>query len=221
LFGLPLGQNSSPLLISFCSEIPLKDANDNDLPEGLVLLNDFVDAELEEKLISLLKWNATETEESALKNRQVQHFGYEFIYGKNTVDSSCPLDNKIPVQCDELWKKLSKCTKFKNFIPDQLTVNKYNPGNGIPAHCDTHSVFEDPIISLSLGASIVMEFKNPEHEKNCSVLLPRRSLLVMSGDSRYAWTHKISPKMSDIDKNSEGFLTVQPRELRYSFTFRK
>jgi hypothetical protein len=31
--------------------------------------------------------------------------------------------------------------KFGNF--DQLTINDYNPGDGIPPHIDSHSPFED------------------------------------------------------------------------------
>lgn len=36
--------------------------------------------------------------------------------------------------------------KFGNF--DQLTINDYNPGDGIPPHTDSHSPFEDVIIYL-------------------------------------------------------------------------
>lgn len=63
-----------------------------------------------------------------------------------------------------------------------------------------------------------MDFKRGE--KKLSLLLPRRSLLVMSGESRYAWTHGICPRHSDVveQKNS---LTTRQRETRTSFTFRK
>ena len=48
---------------------------------------------------------------------------------------------------------------------------------------DTHSAFEDPILSLSLGSSVVMEFRNQDGLV-IPVLLPQRSLLVMSGEAR-------------------------------------
>jgi len=205
------------VLMSFCKNIPKYQEELNEEPSGLILLQDFVTDEIEQKLLALLNWD-----ECKMKNRQVKHFGYEFIYGQNTVDFRNPLEKKVPVECDELWSLLDeKCPKLKGFRPDQLTVNKYEPGNGIPSHCDTHSVFEDPIISLSLGASIVMEFKDPINGKHCSKLLPRKSLLIMSEESRYGWTHGITPKTSDIVKTKNNFLTVQQRGLRYSFTFRK
>lgn len=222
LLGSALGQNSVPLLLGYCKKAPCgSDEGSFLLPPGLILLEDFIDEELEEKLISTLKWTATDyINSSELKHRQVQHFGYEFLYGTNNVDPNCPLDDKIPKECDQLWEKLhEKCPQFKNFIPDQLTVNRYEPGHGIPSHCDTHSCFVDPIISLSLSASIVMEFKNQNGDHR-SLLLPRRSLLIMSGEGRYGWMHGIVPKMSDIVSKS-GFLTIQRRELRHSFTFRK
>lgn len=60
---------------------------------------------------------------------------------------------------------------------------------GIPSHVDTHSAFEDPILSLSLLSDVVMGFKDSTGHK-VPVFLPRRSLVIMSGESR--WTsHKI------------------------------
>ena len=38
--------------------------------------------------------------------------------------------------------------------PDQMTVNEYKPGHGIPPHIDTHSAFEDGIVSVSLGSQV-------------------------------------------------------------------
>ncbi|XP_070503844.1 tRNA (carboxymethyluridine(34)-5-O)-methyltransferase alkbh8 [Chironomus tepperi] len=217
LNGNKLWNDGFAFLMSFCENIPTYNDFLDEKPSGLIIIHDFVTDEIEQKLLALLQWD-----ECKMKNRQVQHFGYEFIYGQNTVDFRNPLERKVPEECDELWTKLDEeCPKFKGFRPDQLTVNKYSPGNGIPSHCDTHSVFEDPIISLSLGSSIVMEFKDPLNGKHCSILLPRKSLLIMSEESRYGWTHGIIPKVSDIVRTKHNFLTVQQRELRYSFTFRK
>ncbi len=45
--------------------------------------------------------------------------------------------------------------------PDQLTINDYDPGAGIPAHADTHSAFYDGIVVVSLLSPVVMEFHQP------------------------------------------------------------
>lgn len=65
-----------------------------------------------------------------LKHRQVKHFGYEFLYCNNNVDKSKPLLNqKIPDECDILWSRLGEKIPVDK-RPDQLTVNKYLPGQG-------------------------------------------------------------------------------------------
>lgn len=89
---------------------------------------------------------------------------------------------------------------------------------GIPPHIDTHSIFEDTILSLSLGSDCVMDFK--KDDKKISILLPQRSLLIMKDEARYAWSHGIGPRHSDIVSVQDG-TTFQPRSTRVSFTFRK
>lgn len=98
--------------------------------------------------------------------------------------------------------------------------------SGIPPHVDTHSAFEDAIVSLSLASDIVMEFRKPnntnnkEYTQHVSVLLPRRSLLIMSGESRYGWKHGITPRKIDVIRNTDGHLTTKFRSKRISYTFR-
>lgn len=213
-----LGQNGSPLILSYVTSIPkVNNLWDHKLPAGLVLIEDFVDDKLEEILIKSVKLDASDS--SQLKHRQVKHFGFEFLYGLNTVDPNKPLDEKIPNECHVLWEILKqKNNFFSHFVPDQLTVNKYEAGQGIPSHCDTHSPFQDPIISLSLGSDIVMEFK--KDQKCVNVLLKKKSLLIMSGESRYGWQHGITPRSMDIVPVN-GSLSVRKRSVRCSFTFRK
>uniref|UniRef100_A0AAG5DN45 Fe2OG dioxygenase domain-containing protein n=1 Tax=Anopheles atroparvus TaxID=41427 RepID=A0AAG5DN45_ANOAO len=226
----PLGQDGAVLLLAFCRELPpcMNDLWSQERPSGLILERDFVDSETEKALLEAIDCNNhqestnDETMIKDLKHRKVKHFGYEFIYGANNVDKGRPLERKIPPACDVLWDRLRKLHPLLNWhIPDQLTVNQYEPGQGIPPHVDTHSAFEDPILSLSLGGDIFMEFKHPSSGRQCCVDLPARSLLVMSGESRYDWTHGITPrKMDTIPAGHEG-LTVRRRTRRVSLTFRK
>lgn len=67
-----------------------------------------------------------------------------------------------------------------------------------------------------------MDFRHSQQGKHLSVFLPRRSLLVMTGESRYHWTHGITQRKSDIIAVGEGKgLTLLQRRTRTSFTFRK
>ena len=215
--NLNIGQNNKPIYLSYVDQIPEKLHHNNGLwPPGLILLENFI-SELEERtLLDLVIFNSNA---GCMKNRQVKHYGYEFRYGTNNVDKNCPLKEKIPPECEFLWTRLTtRNSLFDHFKPDQLTVNYYLPGQGIPSHVDTHSTFEDPIISLSLGSSVVMNFKN-----DCTsipVVLPQRSMVIMSRDSRYGWTHGITPKKSDVTVTKSG-LTLLRRKTRVSYTFRK
>ncbi|XP_058832798.1 alkylated DNA repair protein alkB homolog 8 [Topomyia yanbarensis] len=221
----PLGQDDCVLLMAYCLKPPTTKSRDaqlctRGLPPGLILLPDFIDEKLELELIQIIDSNDEKELEGNLKHRRVKHFGYEFLYGSNNVDKSKPLEQSIPLVCNQLWDKLQKSHPELGWhVPDQLTVNRYEPGQGIPPHVDTHSAFQDPIISLSLGADISMDFRDTKGN-HLTVDLPPRSLLIMSGESRYGWTHGITPRKMDVVQMNNS-LTVRKRGLRTSFTFRK
>lgn len=66
-----------------------------------------------------------------------------------------------------------------------------------------------------------MDFRHPDGE-HLHVLLPRRSLLVMTGESRYVWSHGITPRKSDVvQTSSKDGVTLLTRDVRTSLTFRK
>lgn len=206
-----------------------KDPTLQPLPPGLIILNDFINGEEENMFINLIEWhNECSVSNSALKNRQVKHFGYEFCYDNNNVDVSNPLNEPIPSECTLIWKRLASEYPNMGIVEgaQQLTVNKYNVGQGIPSHVDTHSAFTDKIVSLSLASDIIMEFRKPEtnnsnvYNSHVSVTLPRRSLLILSGESRYGWKHAIVPRRMDVVRNEDNYLTTRQRSMRISYTFR-
>ena len=111
---------------------------------------------------------------------------------------------------------------------DQLTINEYPSGAGIPAHVDAHHCFHNPILSVSLGArecvmclreipppiaplgqrqqqqqtAVLQETlrRRPDAQprtnfkRQLDVFLPRGSVLILSGQARYAFTHGIDDK---------------------------
>ncbi|XP_050189576.1 alkylated DNA repair protein alkB homolog 8 isoform X2 [Myiozetetes cayanensis] len=227
------GQNIV-LYINFVEKVSLQNAVPTSLPPGLTVIEKIISPEEERRMLESIEWIGDEDTQSAqknLKHRRVKHFGYEFRYDNNNVDKDKPLPGGLPEICNLFLEKCLKQGYIKH-KPDQLTVNQYEPGQGIPPHIDTHSAFEDEIISLSLGAEIVMDFKHPDGH-TVAILLPRCSLLVMTGESRYLWTHGITPRKYDIIQASElgqkvgtitadvGDITLNRRETRTSFTFRK
>lgn len=97
---------------------------------------------------------------------------------------------------------------------DQLLVNEYEPGQGIALHHD-HQPFDRTVVSLSLLSPCVMDFRCPTDGRRASLLLERRSLLVLSDEARYQWQHGIARRKND---RWQGF--VIPRQRRLSVTLR-
>ncbi|KAJ7147322.1 hypothetical protein C8R46DRAFT_1180222 [Mycena filopes] len=89
----------------------------------------------------------------------------------------------------------------------QAILNLYHPGEGITPHVDLLKRFGDGIVGISLGSSCTKLF------------LPERSMIVLSGDARYAWTHGIEKRTSDIVADADAFRLVE-RGVRLSITFR-
>ncbi|PKI76503.1 hypothetical protein CRG98_003054 [Punica granatum] len=170
------------------------DVSELNIP-GLHLVHDFVSAEEERELLAAVDgrpWNG-------LAKRRVQHYGYEFCYD----------------------------------------VNEYPIGVGLSPHIDTHSAFEGFIFSLSLAGPCIMEFRrysdgiwldrnlpgaevkdgSLDHSNYVrkAIYLPPRSMLLLSGEARYAWHHYIPHHK--IDFVGEKVIKRSPR--RVSFTFRK
>jgi alkylated DNA repair protein alkB family protein 8 len=144
----------------------------------------------------------------------VQHYGYRFDYTTNAFDPDPARATPLPALFAELADRayrlgLAPC------VCDQLTINEYPPGGGISAHVDTHSPFEDGIVSVSLGAHTVLDFRHRDGA-HVPVLIPRRSVFVMTGAARYDWTHAISQRKGDVIGGR-----FVPREARTSLTWRR
>ncbi|KAI9193262.1 uncharacterized protein BJ171DRAFT_587943 [Polychytrium aggregatum] len=103
---------------------------------------------------------------------------------------------------DHLLPKVAMVTSVVNDTqpPTQILVNEYRENMGIASHFEDALAFGSYILTLSLRNPIWMTMKLPrEHTNHCSdilqqtrVLLEPRSLLVMSGESRFDWRHGIS-----------------------------
>ncbi|KAL2925861.1 Alkylated DNA repair protein ALKBH8-like protein, partial [Bienertia sinuspersici] len=178
---------------------------------GLHLFHDFITAKEEEELLAAVDSRPW----ISLAKRRVQHHGYEFCYQTRNVDTTKFLGG-LPSFVSPVLERISTSSldDAASINLDQLTVNEYPPGVGLSPHIDTHSAFEDKIFSLSLAGPCIMEFRryqggiwqsdfamsknlqedNPENSTNSlrkAIYLPPRSMLLLSGESRYAWHHYI------------------------------
>lgn len=172
-------------------------------PSGLRMQHDFITEDHEADLIQIfhgLDWPER-------PGRRSLHWGYTFCY------KTFGIDKDIPFKPFPDWlEPLLPTTEGRP--PDQVCLQYYPPGTGIPPHVDTHSAF-DQLYSLSLGAPIMMQFREGAGPKIDLDLVPR-SMLQMSGDARLHWTHGIKAKKTDLLPDG----TVRLREPRWSFTYR-
>ena len=162
-------------------------------------------------------------EKQSLK-RKTRHYGYVYDYtAKETVKNLKKLKKSsytTPIQLSCIADVLYKYNLMRQ-KPNQIIINKYEPGEGIAAHRDHIKYFPGDIATLSLGSAYVMRFR--PHADNTlvdpsiyhDVLLPVGSLVVMKDDARLLWTHEIRKvKYDTIDDKKIR------RDIRISITFR-
>jgi alkylated DNA repair dioxygenase AlkB len=180
-----------------------------DIP-GLNLLYDFVSTKEELKLIEAID-NSPWLDD--LK-RKVQHYGFKYDYKLRRIDESLRIGD-LPIWCNDVTKKFLEVVNIFDSV-DQLIINNYEPGQGIAMHTDCEPCFTNTIVSLSLGADIVMDFSYKGEKEKISIILPRRSLLLIQDDARYNFLHGIAQRKKD--KFNEKIIE---RKRRVSMTFRK
>jgi alkylated DNA repair dioxygenase AlkB len=177
-------------------------------PVGLALLEDFVstvEADAFLKSVDDAPWRTDLL-------RRVQHYGYRYDYRARTIDRSMYL-GPLPEWTAPFMEKIQSTALFSE-LPDQLIVNEYLPGQGITPHVDCVPCFGPVVVSLSLGSTCSMELSRAG--SSIDILLPLRSLLVLSGEARFHWKHGIRARRSDTYNGVR-----HPRGRRVSFTFRK
>jgi alkylated DNA repair dioxygenase AlkB len=182
----------------------------NRMIEGLTYLPNFIDSNQQKELLNSIN---SENWLTDIK-RRVQHYGYKYDYKARAINYSMFL-GELPPWASPVAKKLFH-NKFIDVIPDQLIVNEYEPGQGIANHVDCEPCFGDTIISISLGSYCIMDLINLKTKEKIEYLLEPGSLIALTGEARYGWTHGIASRKVDV---YDGIKI--DRKLRVSMTFRK
>jgi alkylated DNA repair dioxygenase AlkB len=79
---------------------------------------------------------------------------------------------------------------FPHF-PPQLTINYYEPDEGLMSHTDNVDVIKEWIVGISLLSSCLIYFTNRDGFVREYFLHPG-SVMIQSGEARYEWKHGIS-----------------------------
>ncbi|EGX91570.1 Oxoglutarate/iron-dependent oxygenase [Cordyceps militaris CM01] len=177
-------------------------------PAGLLIHKDFISPAQEAALIQLFQTELTWPER---KGRRSLHYGYTFSYRTFAVDLDVPYA-PFPGWLTALLP--SDEAGGPRRPPDQVCVQHYPPGTGIPPHADTHGAFDDRLYALSLGAPVVMQFGRAGGRR-VDVDVAPRSMMLMRGDARLHWTHGIRARKTDTLGEVR-----RPRGDRWSITYR-
>jgi len=175
---------------------------------GLIYIPQYISQPHHDKLIETIDEQPWRGELA----RRTQHYGYVYDYRAKSVNVSMRL-GELPTWLERIAQHLHYDGLVPT-MPDQAIINEYLPGQGIANHIDSAPSFGEVVISLSLAAPAVMEYK--KDDQTVPVLLEPRSLVVMRGAARYEWTHGI-PKRKQDSYDGQIFI----RERRLSITFRK
>ena len=145
--------------------------------KGLHLKENFINENEEKLLLDYINNQEWSTE----LTRRTQHYGYHYSYKSGKLTPTVSLDGPILELANYLNKRY-------DLNINQCIVNEYNPGQGISPHVDNKQ-FDWYIISLSLNSNSIMIFTKNEDEVD--VLINRRSLVILTEESRYSWKHSI------------------------------
>jgi alkylated DNA repair dioxygenase AlkB len=180
--------------------------------KGLYYFNDVITEDEENELYAHIYNQEWLTELS----RRVIHYGYKYDYRKRKINKDDYL-GELPIWTTQLQKTIFDLiddneikVPYKKF--DQLIINEYKAGQGISAHIDCVPCFEDGIVTVTIGCSGIMTFVNSNSGESYDIKLKRGSVAILTGDSRYKWTHELNKA-----KNKK-FTDEYPR---ISLTFRK
>jgi alkylated DNA repair dioxygenase AlkB len=115
---------------------------------GLTYIDEFLTASEQEAVLSEVN---NQPWLNDLK-RAVQHYGYKYDYRSRRIDESMKV-GPLPDFALRISEKLMDCGLIET-NPDQMIVNKYEPGQGIYPHIDCVPCFGDTIVTVSLRLKI-------------------------------------------------------------------
>ena len=180
---------------------------------GLTIYHDFISPAEEASLLAFLNDPSKCTWRTDL-SRRTMHFGGSYCLMPSKASSPSPTKPQIlqaPSIPNELNWILQRMVDNGIFPPNQkpqyCIVNEYTGSLGISAHTENFQ-FSEPVVGLSLLSTCPIRFhellepydgsvrsgkagKARKTGRVADVEMPARSLLVMSGQSRWRWQHEI------------------------------
>jgi alkylated DNA repair dioxygenase AlkB len=163
-------------------------------PRGLFLFHDFVSEEEEARLLhcldndKALPWSATTWNGT----HRSKGWGVIMTTLETRYQARPPMPDFLTFVVERMHN--GKYEPLLGFKATQANANDYRQkeGHWLRAHFDDRKVSGDVLANLSLAGDCYMTYTHEATGVQHKVLLPRRSLQVVTGESRYNWTHAIA-----------------------------
>ena len=139
--------------------------------------------------------------------------------------SACP--SRWPDDYHKLTNLIRDCGLLPGYVPPNYCLHlRYPPGAAFQHHYDSRYRWGEVIVGVNLGQSGVLYFVPkagsrdearlpPRMEGKIRITLPRRSIYIMSGASRFDWMHGIARQQPTQPPPSWNV-----KNMRMSLTFR-
>ncbi|VDN55036.1 unnamed protein product [Dracunculus medinensis] len=158
--------------------------------EGLLLVKDFLNKEVEEFLIKKIdrkEWTLSQS------GRRKQDYGPQvnFKHKKIKVDRFSGMPDYIDIILNRM-KEVSP-NRLGEYQPFELCNLEYVDErlSAIEMHFDDSWIWGNRLICLNLLNPCVLSYANDERQLLVYVYLPRRSLVCMAGKVRHEWRHAV------------------------------
>lgn len=178
---------------------------------GLRIIPNFLTEEEERNLIR--NFDREEWEQNQSRTRRVIFYGKKHTYRTYEVSENAYIRSfpdyslNIKRKAERILGKFGREVEYNDY-DSELYVNEYHRHDNLYFHTDHRATYEELIIGISLEADCYFSFKDTKTGEIKSVFVPRRSMYLMEGYSRYNAQHGIL---------QGGILG----ERRISLTFRK
>lgn len=183
-----------------------------------------ISSELELEVINFLDrdngsmwWRIPTPPHRSIISRRVQHFGRKYDYQRRRV--APPNTEIVNLEGPILQLAHWLSPLFGGVIPDQCIVNEYLRKENISPHIDQPEDFGPVVVSISLLEDTNFIFDLPNTKEKYNIFVPKRSVLAMTGDSRYKWRHSIPSRVTYVDSSGTKH-TKSTNYRRISLTYR-
>ncbi|KDR15661.1 alpha-ketoglutarate-dependent dioxygenase alkB homolog 6 [Zootermopsis nevadensis] len=179
-------------------------------PPTVYYIPDFITLDEEKRIIEHVN-SAPKPKWTQLSHRRLQNWG-GIPHPKGMIAE------KLPEWLLVFTDKIGKLGLFGGKQPNHVLVNEYLPGQGIMPHLDG-PLFYPTVTTISCGSHAVLNFYVPcqsdrvdmqsaDDLRVASLLLERRSLVVLEDDMYVGYLHGIAEVENDIVNGSEANLEL-------------